>query len=139
MIICTNCNHQNPEGSVQCENCYAPLAQTSPCPNCGALVQSNATFCGQCGYNLQSEEAFSLEESGENYENLLESLDENELNLPKNQEVVPTQAGDSPPKSPWDTQTREDKDFRLTSISALETDSISADSLNFAQEVEKAE
>ncbi len=73
MIICTNCNHQNPEGSVQCENCYAPLPKTSPCPHCGAFVQTNATFCGQCGYNLQSEEAFSLAESVENSENLLES------------------------------------------------------------------
>ncbi len=76
MIICTNCNHQNPEGSVQCENCYAPLPKTLPCPHCGAFVQTNATFCGQCGYNLQSEEAFSLAESVENSENLLESFDE---------------------------------------------------------------
>ena len=136
MIICTNCNHQNPEGSVQCENCYAPLAQTYPCPHCGTFVQSNATFCGQCGYNLQSEEPFSVEESGENS---LESLDENELNLLEDQDEVPTQTGDSPPKSPWDTQTREDEDFRLTSISALEPDPLSSDSFNSAQEIEKVE
>ena len=53
MITCPNCNHQNPEGSVQCENCYTPLPSTSPCPNCGATVQTDATFCGQCGFNLQ--------------------------------------------------------------------------------------
>ena len=54
MIICPNCNHQNPEVSAQCEKCYSPLPSTSPCPNCGAMVQLDATFCGQCGFNLQS-------------------------------------------------------------------------------------
>ena len=54
MIICPNCNHQNPEASVRCESCYAPLPSTSPCPNCGAMVQLDATFCGQCGFNLQN-------------------------------------------------------------------------------------
>ncbi len=55
MIVCPNCNHHNPEGSTQCENCYTPLSQTTSCPNCGAAVQTDATFCGQCGYNLQAE------------------------------------------------------------------------------------
>ena len=55
MIVCPNCNHHNPEGSTQCENCYTPLPQTTSCPNCGAAVQIDATFCGQCGYNLQAE------------------------------------------------------------------------------------
>jgi pSer/pThr/pTyr-binding forkhead associated (FHA) protein len=55
MIVCPNCNHQNPEGASQCEACYAPLPITIGCPNCGASVQSDATFCGQCGFNLQAE------------------------------------------------------------------------------------
>jgi len=29
----------------------------SSCPNCGAAVQSDATFCGQCGYDLRSNES----------------------------------------------------------------------------------
>ncbi|MCG5061760.1 MAG: FHA domain-containing protein [Limnoraphis sp. WC205] len=53
MIVCPNCNHQNPEGATQCEACYTPLPTTTTCPNCGAAVQTDATFCGQCGYNLQ--------------------------------------------------------------------------------------
>ncbi|MEB3224765.1 MAG: FHA domain-containing protein [Synechococcus sp.] len=53
MIHCPNCNHQNPDGAVQCEACYTPLPQASTCPQCGATVQSNAAFCGQCGFNLQ--------------------------------------------------------------------------------------
>ncbi|MDY7020387.1 MAG: FHA domain-containing protein, partial [Cyanobacteriota bacterium] len=53
MIVCPNCNHQNPEGATQCEACYTPLPTTTNCPSCGATVQSDATFCGQCGYNLQ--------------------------------------------------------------------------------------
>ncbi len=54
MIVCPNCNHQNPEGATQCEACYTPLPTTIACPSCGATVQSDATFCGQCGYSLQS-------------------------------------------------------------------------------------
>lgn len=52
MIVCPNCNHPNPDGAVQCEACYSPLPATAKCPNCGATVQSDAAFCGQCGYNL---------------------------------------------------------------------------------------
>ena len=55
MITCPRCNHQNPEGSLQCEDCYTPLPATANCPNCGAPVQTDATFCGQCGFNLQAQ------------------------------------------------------------------------------------
>ncbi len=52
MIVCPNCNHSNPEGAQSCEACYTPLPSMTNCPNCGAEVQSDATFCGQCGSNL---------------------------------------------------------------------------------------
>ncbi|XGV95187.1 MAG: FHA domain-containing protein [Leptolyngbya sp. BL-A-14] len=54
MIVCPNCNHQNPDGAVQCEACYTPLPATMSCPNCGTAVQTDASFCGQCGYNLRT-------------------------------------------------------------------------------------
>ena len=54
MIVCPNCNHQNPDGAVQCEACYTPLPAMMSCPNCGAMVQSDASFCGQCGFNLRA-------------------------------------------------------------------------------------
>ncbi|MFB2877496.1 FHA domain-containing protein [Floridanema aerugineum] len=54
MIVCPNCNHQNPDGAVQCEACYTPLPATTSCPNCGAPVQTDASFCGQCGFSLQN-------------------------------------------------------------------------------------
>ncbi len=54
MIVCPNCNHQNPEGATQCEACYTPLPATTSCPNCGASVQTDASFCGQCGFNLNA-------------------------------------------------------------------------------------
>lgn len=54
MILCPNCNHQNPEGAVQCEACYTPLPALMACPRCGAGVQADASFCGQCGLNLKS-------------------------------------------------------------------------------------
>ncbi|MGK7889799.1 MAG: FHA domain-containing protein [Leptolyngbyaceae cyanobacterium] len=52
MIVCPNCNHQNPDGAIQCEACYTPLPAMLECPACGAPVQSDASFCGQCGANL---------------------------------------------------------------------------------------
>ncbi|MBE9011443.1 FHA domain-containing protein [Pseudanabaenaceae cyanobacterium LEGE 13415] len=52
MIVCPNCNHPNPDGAVQCEACYTPLPSTIACPNCGSSVQSDASFCGQCGFHL---------------------------------------------------------------------------------------
>jgi len=54
MIVCPNCNHQNPDGAVQCEACYTPMPTVTSCPNCGASVQSDAVFCGQCGFNLKA-------------------------------------------------------------------------------------
>lgn len=54
MIICPNCSHQNPDGAVQCESCYTPLPATLTCPSCGATIQADAHFCGQCGFNLKS-------------------------------------------------------------------------------------
>ncbi|MBD1830217.1 FHA domain-containing protein [Microcoleus vaginatus GB1-A2] len=53
MIVCPNCNHQNPGGASQCEACYTPLPVTASCSNCGAAVQTDAAFCGQCGFNLR--------------------------------------------------------------------------------------
>ncbi len=53
MIVCPNCSHQNPDGAVQCEACYTPLPATMNCPNCGTSVQTDASFCGQCGFNLR--------------------------------------------------------------------------------------
>ncbi|NWF61169.1 MAG: FHA domain-containing protein [Fischerella sp.] len=54
MIVCPNCNHHNPDGATQCEACYTPLPATTTCPSCGATVQADASFCGQCGYHLRT-------------------------------------------------------------------------------------
>ena len=54
MIVCPNCNHPNPDGAVQCEACYTSLPSTTNCPSCGATVQTDAAFCGQCGFNLRA-------------------------------------------------------------------------------------
>jgi hypothetical protein len=54
MVVCPNCDHQNPDGAVQCEACYTPLPTMIACPSCGASIQSDASFCGQCGFNLKS-------------------------------------------------------------------------------------
>ena len=75
MIVCPNCNHENPEGATLCETCYTPLPVTSNCPNCGATIQTNATFCGQCGFNL----------APDNDE--VESREASLVETPKNQEL----------------------------------------------------
>ncbi len=53
MITCPNCNHQNPEGALQCEACYTPLPAIIACPSCNTPIQADASFCGQCGYDLR--------------------------------------------------------------------------------------
>lgn len=53
MIVCPNCNHLNPDGAIQCEACYTPLPAMATCPSCGANVQADASFCGQCGFDLR--------------------------------------------------------------------------------------
>jgi ribosomal protein L40E len=59
MIVCPNCKHDNPEGATNCEACYTALPATKACPNCGASIQLDATFCGQCGHNLKPPSASS--------------------------------------------------------------------------------
>lgn len=109
MIICPNCNHQNPDRSLQCENCYTPLPVTTSCPNCGASVQTDATFCGQCGFNLQAENpeiAASIEET------MVASppdLSLEGISSPNEEpEILPAAAISSPIKSPWDDEEEEE-------------------------------
>lgn len=64
MITCPNCNHQNPEGALQCEACYTPLPAMVPCPSCGTPVQEDASFCGQCGNDLRAASAKPTTQSG---------------------------------------------------------------------------
>jgi pSer/pThr/pTyr-binding forkhead associated (FHA) protein len=117
MITCPSCNHQNPEGSLQCENCYTPLPATTSCPNCGASVQTDATFCGQCGFNLQAENspmAAPLEETAIGSSPNL-SLDEislpDELSVSKgNADMLPEAVISSPIQSPWDVHEDQDDD-----------------------------
>ena len=55
MVVCPNCSHTNPQGALNCEACYTALPATKACPSCGTSIQIDATFCGQCGYNLKVE------------------------------------------------------------------------------------
>ncbi|HAC64699.1 MAG TPA: phosphopeptide-binding protein [Cyanothece sp. UBA12306] len=54
MVICPNCAHHNPPGAIQCEACYTSLPQMTHCPYCNSSVETNATFCEQCGGNLKN-------------------------------------------------------------------------------------
>lgn len=56
MITCPSCSHQNPDNATQCESCFTslPVATTIDCPSCGTSVQSDASFCGHCGFDLRA-------------------------------------------------------------------------------------
>lgn len=54
MLVCPNCNHNNPDGATQCEACFTALPQSMPCPHCNAPVQTDATFCGNCGNTISA-------------------------------------------------------------------------------------
>ena len=106
MITCPSCNHQNPEGSLQCENCYTPLPATVGCPNCGASVQTDATFCGQCGFNLQAENPLaevSLEEPAVAAPKEISLPEEIPLSAASS-DILPETSITSPIQSPWDEQ-----------------------------------
>ena len=117
MITCPSCNHQNPEGSLQCENCYTPLPATTSCPNCGASVQTDATFCGQCGFNLQAENSppsVSIEETAIGS---MPNMSLEEMSLPDeiplsgvSPDIMPETQMSSPIQSPWDENEIEDDD-----------------------------
>ena len=111
MITCPNCNHQNPEGSLQCENCYTPLPATISCPNCGASVQTDATFCGQCGFNLQAENPPAAAEVEETAVGSLPDIPLEEVSLPDEiavtgdiPDILPETTMSSPIQSPWDEE-----------------------------------
>lgn len=114
MITCPSCNHQNPEGSLQCENCYTPLPATTSCPNCGASVQTDATFCGQCGFNLQAENSPVSAPIEETAIGSMPNISLDEISLPDDlplsgasPDILPETAissMSSPIQSPWDDQ-----------------------------------
>ena len=114
MITCPSCNHQNPEGSLQCENCYNPLPATASCPKCGASVQTDATFCGQCGFNLQAENSSTplVEETATpslaNTSNEDVALGEGTAFPQTTADILPETAISPAITSPWDIDERED-------------------------------
>lgn len=128
MITCPSCNHQNPEGSLQCENCYTPLPSTTSCPNCGASVQTDATFCGQCGFNLQADNsptAVGLQETAIGAPPDISPPDMSlteELPLSgSSSDMLPETAMSSPIQSPWDDQDQDDDSQTIAQNSELPT------------------
>jgi len=55
IVICQNCNAQNPLGTKFCGNCGTKLGAPKKvkCPKCGAEMPSNMKFCGNCGNPLE--------------------------------------------------------------------------------------
>ncbi|MBE9044130.1 FHA domain-containing protein [Pleurocapsales cyanobacterium LEGE 10410] len=154
MIICPSCNHQNPEGSLQCENCYTPLPATTSCPNCGASVQTDATFCGQCGFNLQAENPSTVATVEETPMDSLPELnleDLEEISLPDeipiseaSSEILPETAMSSFIPSPWDDDeeeptTSQDLPFSLDLPEVDSTELLNVPSVSATESVEQTE
>ena len=103
MIVCPNCDHQNPEGATQCEACYTPLPATTSCPNCGASVQTDASFCGQCGFNLNAMPDLQASVASPSASQPLSPLSATVVGQPLNVEAenaIPPDLGTLPPPLP---------------------------------------
>ncbi|MBE9178426.1 FHA domain-containing protein [Oculatella sp. LEGE 06141] len=83
MIVCPNCTHQNPDGAIQCEACYTPLPAMTTCPNCGSAIQTDASFCGQCGFNLRTAAAADEEAATSTAQTASPDFDIPDLSLPE--------------------------------------------------------
>lgn len=57
MINCPNCGAQLPDDSSFCTNCGVPLEISFQCSNCGGEVQENDVFCVHCGASFTPENA----------------------------------------------------------------------------------
>lgn len=128
MITCPSCNHQNPEGSLQCENCYTPLPATTGCPNCGASVQTDATFCGQCGFNLQAENSPTAAGLQETAIGAPPDISPPEMSFTEelplsssSSDMLPETAMSSAIQSPWDEQDQDDDIQTIAQNSELST------------------
>ncbi|GCA90965.1 FHA domain-containing protein [Microcystis aeruginosa] len=114
MIVCPNCEHINPDEATQCEACYTPLPRMSSCPSCGATIQTDATFCGQCGYNLQPNSAPMVAAEAESEPE------------PEPVPPVPTATGASiapPPVAPPPVPAATRLQMEMASLQHLQTDS----------------
>jgi pSer/pThr/pTyr-binding forkhead associated (FHA) protein len=98
MITCPSCSHQNPDGAIHCEACYTPLPVISmiDCPNCGASVQSDAKFCGHCGYNLHSAQSEGVAMTEQSPDAIANNGDPNEAPEPAGTPVIPAPAAAEP-------------------------------------------
>lgn len=53
MVICSNCGHENGDGSKFCVECGTKLvALPKFCPECGTKIDGVVKFCPECGFNL---------------------------------------------------------------------------------------
>lgn len=52
---CSQCGHENPEGTKFCQECGNKLGVQNLCPSCGAANAPGVKFCQECGSRLQTE------------------------------------------------------------------------------------
>src|SRR5262245_25100368 len=52
-MICSRCQHDNPEGAKFCNACGATLERT--CPSCGQVNPPGSRFCNECGTSLTAQ------------------------------------------------------------------------------------
>jgi len=52
-VKCSQCQHENPPGSVFCLECGGRLAPV--CASCGAELPAGSKFCNKCGTSVATE------------------------------------------------------------------------------------
>ena len=57
---CSQCGHENPEGTKFCQECGNKLGVQNLCPSCGAANAAGVKFCQECGTKLQTEPAAAI-------------------------------------------------------------------------------
>jgi len=90
-------------------------------------VQTDATFCGQCGFNLQAENSPIATPSEETTFGSAQNVSRAEISLPEelplsggSGDILPETAISSPIQSPWDDQDGQDDQDSLTMAQASE-------------------
>ncbi|MGM9549206.1 MAG: zinc ribbon domain-containing protein [Faecousia sp.] len=66
IIVCTNCGHKAPKGSVFCNMCGSKLPELNldhfeMCSQCGSLVEKGQKLCPNCSHPMESADSSAVQ------------------------------------------------------------------------------
>ena len=106
------------------------MPSSSPCSNCGALIQTSAIFCGQCGFNLQVKQGDSIQNQNSNL-----AVEDPNSDFFLEEDSIPTSINANTFNSPWDSPEEEienlskidDKQITFDEFMQLTSDDVSSE------------